>query len=360
MDRRIILTGETAEVVLDGKPYSIRKGGKEYQRAKAAADAGKWDLFTQIVCAGKGIEKWSKGAFKFEGDHITFAGERVEEGLEKRMVEMALEDSDPSHLMKFYERLQENPSNRSVNQLYAFLQHDNIPINKDGMILAYKGVKADFKDCHSGKFDNKPGNKHEMKRNKISDDPTKACDDGFHVGSLSYATGFGAKTVIVKVDPADVVCVPNDCSQQKVRVCKYEVIGLYGKALPSSTHDEPAAKAKVEKEAEADIETMSLKQLRWHAFHVLKLENASRTPGGKDGLLLRVQHSMKQPKIKMPESPDTTTPWDPKDLMAKVDLDVLSIAQLRRYATHVLKIVGASRIRGGRQALIDCILEVQS
>ena len=84
---------------------------------------------------------------------------------------------------------------------------------------------------HSGKFDNTPGRVHEMKRNDVDDDARVACSNGFHVGSLEYATGFGPKCVIVEVDPADVVSVPFDCDGQKMRVSKYRVVCDYKGAL---------------------------------------------------------------------------------------------------------------------------------
>jgi hypothetical protein len=61
-----------------------------------------------------------------------------------------------------------------------------------------------------------------------------------HVGSLEYVRGFacgygtegGDRIVIVKVNPADVVSVPYDCQNQKVRTCKYEVLREYTGPLP--------------------------------------------------------------------------------------------------------------------------------
>lgn len=46
-----------------------------------------------------------------------------------------------------------------------------------------------------------------------------------------YASTFGPRMVLVKVDPADLVCVPYDCSHGKVRVCRYWVI----KEVPNET-----------------------------------------------------------------------------------------------------------------------------
>jgi hypothetical protein len=49
---------------------------------------------------------------------------------------------------------------------------------------------------------------------------------------LDYVASYGSvnsgdRIVIVKVNPADVVSVPKDCSYQKVRTCRYEVVGEY-------------------------------------------------------------------------------------------------------------------------------------
>jgi hypothetical protein len=109
-----------------------------------------------------------------------------------------------------------------------------MPITDDGCFLGYKGVTNDYKDVHSGRFDNSVGAINEMPRNKVCDDFRQGCSYGFHVGSLEYATRWGPKTVIVKVNPKDVVSVPEDSNWQKLRTAKYEVVAKYTGPLPSS------------------------------------------------------------------------------------------------------------------------------
>ena len=76
-------------------------------------------------------------------------------------------------------------------------------------------------------------------RNRVSDDPNTPCHFGLHVGSLEYAQSFGERVVIVRVDPEHVVCVPYDCTSQKMRVCEYEVVGLHIEGhMPSTTIDD--------------------------------------------------------------------------------------------------------------------------
>jgi hypothetical protein len=130
-----------------------------------------------------------------------------------------------------------NPSKRSTEELYKFLEHKAMPITPDGCFLAYKGVNDNYTDVHSGRFSNRPGVTNSMPRQKVDDDFRNGCSYGFHVGSLEYATSWGSRTVIVKVDPADVVSVPSDCNCQKLRTSKYTVVCDYKGKLGENLAD---------------------------------------------------------------------------------------------------------------------------
>ena len=115
-----------------------------------------------------------------------------------------------------------------------------MPLTPDGNFLAYKGVRDDFSDWHSGKFGNKVGDVNEMPRNRVCDNASIGCSDGFHAGSLDYARqyGNGGHLMVVEIDPSDVVSVPNDCDCQKLRTCKYKVVSLFEKKLEEPMCDE--------------------------------------------------------------------------------------------------------------------------
>ena len=103
-----------------------------------------------------------------------------------------------------------NPSKRSRDELYAFLEHKELPLLDDGRFLAYKGVKENYRDCHSNKFDNEIGKINEMSRRDVDDNFLNACSYGFHVGSYEYARGFrpsNGHLMFVAVSPEDVVSV---------------------------------------------------------------------------------------------------------------------------------------------------------
>lgn len=320
------ITHESVTVVLDGRTFTVRKSSPNFEAARAAAFNGNWNEIQSLASPGHAIEQWLGGDFTLNEGFITYKDIRIDADLNDRLKALAAEGGNPSGWLKFWTRLQANPSHRSVTQLYAFLTHENVPIDEDtGFILAYKSVTAEYKDFHTKTYDNSPGSVLEMPRNQISDDPAQACHFGFHVGAIGYASGFGSdrRIVIVRVDPADVVCVPYDCTAQKVRVCRYEVVGNYsGTPMPNTSTRDDAD------DLDADAATEEQDE---------PVEASGNNP--------------------LSDAEDID--WSAYDRMSATELDAVSIAVLRRYARFGLEIFGASKIPGGKAALIKRILEIR-
>jgi hypothetical protein len=110
------------------------------------------------------------------------------------------------------------------------LEKNSLPITPDGCFLAYKRVRENYMDCHTGTMDNSVGRVVEMERNMVDDNRNNTCSSGLHFCSHSYLSSFGGeRTVIVKIDPADVVSIPSDYNDAKGRACRYTVIGEVGR-----------------------------------------------------------------------------------------------------------------------------------
>ena len=135
-----------------------------------------------------------------------------------------------SHLIAFLDKLVKNPSYRAVNELYGFLEKNNHAILEDGNFVAYKIVRADYKDLYSGKFDNSPGQVVSVPRNMVDEDANRTCSHGLHVCGFEYLFHYGVvrngsdRVVAVSINPADVVAVPVDYNNAKMRVCEYTVL----------------------------------------------------------------------------------------------------------------------------------------
>lgn len=354
------MTNESVTVIWEGRPIVVKQGSPNYIGLKKAITNQNWDDIKNHLTISKSIEYWSNDKFVINDGTIgtvSYGGEELPSDINSRIIAMSSSGEDPAPLFKFWERLQKNPSFRSVNQLYGFLKNKNIPILKDGCFLAYKSVREDYKDVHSGTFDNHPGITNEMPRNKISDDPNVACHEGLHVGDLTYAQTFhgGGIIVICKIDPENVVCVPYDHSQRKMRVCKYTVVGNYGSELPSTVFEEdlPTDDEDLDDDLTDPGFSIPLKDMDELAETGLgfPLRDLESTPA-------RVSSKTNIPKVKVPKLNTKTKKLIEK--LSELELDGLmgkTIEELRQYATYGVKLVGASKIPGGKVALVSSILK---
>lgn len=330
------LSKDSIIIVHNGKPVTIRATAPNFQALKRALMKAElsglsedWDAVEKNMTPEASARDWTKGRFTIKDGQAFFDGKEVPSSISNRISAMASRSEDPMPFFKFWERLQKNPSYRSVKQCYTFLEHAGIPILKDGCFHAYKAVRSNFRDFHSGDYDNSPGRTNEMERNKVSDDPKEACHEGFHVGAIAYAQSFGdsnRKIIICKIDPADVVSVPYDSNAEKMRVCKYTVVGIYGgQPMSSTTFDEP-------EESTPSPEPLPPQK-----------PQAPRTGPGP-------RKDVKAPK-RVPKKA-----FEKYEKMSAGKLMECSLDELRQYAGKGLDIVGASKVPGGKTALVAKIL----
>ncbi len=238
-----IKTSEGLTAIVNGKSFSITNDNPSFHQVWDALQTNEPEyVIEELFNTALAIRRWSHDNIEVVDGELVYKGEPIHNTVAERILELIEQDEDPDGLVKFLENLLANPSKRSIEELYTFLQHQNLPITEDGCFLGYKGVTDQYRDVHSGKFNNAPGNTHEMPRRSVCDDFRQGCSYGFHVGALEYASSWGSRVVIVKVNPKDVVSVPEDCNFQKLRTAKYEVLCDYQGPLPKAMHtDTPYA-----------------------------------------------------------------------------------------------------------------------
>ncbi len=231
MSYPFIIQGSNVTVVIDGKPHTIAKTHITYTKVVDAIKAQDWVTVKQIIDPVKVVLNYGAGNVSIQGSTMFWKGEPFAGVLASRMIAMLEEGFDISPMVHFMENRMKNPSKRAVDELYGFLEKNNLPLTPDGHFLAYKKVRNNFLDIHSGTMDNSPGTIVEMERNKVDDNKDQTCSTGLHFCGLSYLDHFGSsdsRVVIVKINPADVVSIPSDYNGAKGRACRYEVIGEMG------------------------------------------------------------------------------------------------------------------------------------
>jgi hypothetical protein len=227
-----LIQGKNIILVLDGKSHTIsRDTHMNYEKIVAALKESDWDELRELVEPTKAIINFGQGNVSVEDGVVMWKDEPFHNALSVRMLEMYQEGFPVDPMIAFMENLMDNPSKRSVEQLYGFLEKNSLPITEDGYFLAFKRVNHNYMDLHSGKFDNSIGQVVEMVRNQVNDNPDETCSDGLHFCSESYLTHFGSPAqpvMILKINPADVVSIPSDYNGAKGRCCRYEVVGQVG------------------------------------------------------------------------------------------------------------------------------------
>jgi hypothetical protein len=229
-------------VVVDGKQHTILASNPLFASAVSAFQIKDFDaLMLALEPSRKFINLYAKyEQIEVKDGSVFVDGETIQSVVADRIINFLADGIDCLPIFKFITRLQLNPSKRAVDELYTFLEHKNLPYTETGTFLAYKAVRNDFTDKHSGKFFNGVGEVLSMPRNKVDDDKNVGCSYGFHAGTLQYASNFAGgsdRLVLVEIDPADVVSIPTDCEFQKLRTCRYKVVAEYERPLEEHVYE---------------------------------------------------------------------------------------------------------------------------
>lgn len=241
-----IITDNSITAFIAGKNYVAKSSHPNFEAIKEELKAGAEDTarLASLFDIPKTIEVKSQGRVRIQNNTVLYDGQSLHTTLTTRMLAMLGEGFNIEPLMRFLEKLMQNPSHRAVHGLYDFLAATNIPITPEGDFLAYKKVRSDYLDIHSGTIRNAVGDEPRVPRNQVDEDPDRTCSYGLHVCSESYLSHFGSsgssdRVVIVQVNPADVVAIPRDYNNAKMRCCGYKVIGEVAQSATKTVFNAP-------------------------------------------------------------------------------------------------------------------------
>jgi len=216
-----------------GRSYTVPPDHMNYREIKKAIVDDDGDKLDKLVNVSKAIETFSANQVVVRDGVVYFNNEPLHNTLTDRILGLIRDGFPFEPMALFLGNLMNNPSYHSVQETYTFLEHHGLPITEDGCFLAYKRVRNNYMDYHTGTVRNMVGDVVSVPRNTVDDNWRVECSSGFHVGSIEYVRNFyggEGHVMIVKVNPADVVSVPaTECT--KMRVCKYVVMGEYDRNL---------------------------------------------------------------------------------------------------------------------------------
>ena len=225
-----LISSDFITIIIKNKPYTILSNDSRFIKLKEAIKIKAWDIVEQVVSLPSAIALFSSGRIKVFQNEIYYDGKVVHNSVAERILEFIKEGFPFEPLVLFLEKLMTNPEQRSIEQLYNYLNIYKLPICEDGDFIAQKKVSSDFKDLHTGSFDNSVGRIVEEDRAILDPNPINGCGRGLHVGSEDFVSRFGSNgiTILCKINPRDVVSIPFEANYAKMRVCRYEVIATLG------------------------------------------------------------------------------------------------------------------------------------
>ena len=247
----MIVTKHGATVILNGKSHSVASSHPNFALVMEAIKEKRWEDLPDLVDIQDAVKVYvetESGNVRVEDGTVIYTDpqtgvDTICDGyIVERILQFMREGIDAAPLLNFLNKVMQNSSFRVIKDLYTFLSNRNMPLDADGDFYGYKAIRNDWMDKHSGRISNHIGETLTFNRREVDDNPQHDCSYGLHVGSIQYVKSFahgygtegGDRIIIVKVNPADVVAVP-EYDTTKLRCCEYEVISEYTDVLPDTT-----------------------------------------------------------------------------------------------------------------------------
>jgi hypothetical protein len=167
--------------------------------------------------------------FALENGLVFLDGKPFTREVSDKVANLVRDGMSPEPLERCLRKLRLNQSASAQREALLFFVANGFMIHEDGDIIAYKKVSEDFRASHpnlDGSYNyNTVGAVIEMPREDVDDRRDVTCSFGLHAASLDYAQSFGgSRLMVLKINPKDIVSIPSDYNNQKMRCCRYEVI----------------------------------------------------------------------------------------------------------------------------------------
>jgi len=286
-----IATEETINIVLNGNYRTVQIKSKEHKKEVMLAlerykkspqnqfDLDELEIYLSPI---RRSVLASDNRFELSPDgkvlYVVGSTVPIPNQLSDRIIEFLDNGLPVDALAKFWESCLKNPHYVAVQELFAFLEENRLPITDDGGFLGYKklnfvrgarridvpdefeeltvnangtvvsitggavlpSVAKKYKefvetasnpmmvDVHSGTIRQQIGDVVKIERVRLNEEARRhSCGYGLHIGAYSYSFS-GNVRVLCKVFPADVIACNE--GQAKLRTCAYQIVSFVDEA----------------------------------------------------------------------------------------------------------------------------------
>lgn len=252
----------TIVLYADGEVYTVRTDHRGYA---TIADALKREDYHTALSSLDFVARLadyvsSTGLLRVDRRRVYYRDRELKFAFVQRLIHMLEEGAPVANFVRYIERSMMNPSRTCIEELFKFSDNPQkrtpLPLLPDGRVLAYKTVREDWYDWHTGKvlytplhikyaddprvddmswLLDQPGELIGVPRWEVDDNAANLCSTGFHAGTFEYVKRFHAgsprKFLAVAIDPSQVVAASGESSQDKIRChvleCRQELTEDY-------------------------------------------------------------------------------------------------------------------------------------
>lgn len=234
------VTPDSIVIFAGAKPYIARKDHLNFEKIKSLVKGKQFEKAVKLFDISTAITVNSKGKITVKNSVVYWNDKPLHNYVTNRLLTLLKEGFDVKPVINFLEDLynnnplvKENPNHYLVEDLFKFLQSNELPHTPDGGFLAWKRVRKDYLDIHSGTISYKVGESVKEPWEKVSKNRSECGGSGLYFGSRRYfeKLDFGAekgyKLLLVKVMPRHVASVPVSYEHSKGRACELFVYAEY-------------------------------------------------------------------------------------------------------------------------------------
>ena len=136
------INSKSLSITLHGKRHIIPNTALNYYDIRKALLENRHDEIEGMLDTGKIIGTISCGDVHIQADKIFYKNQEIHNSACSKLLSLIGEGLTPEGIepwLKFIDKLMSNPSFNCREQAYKFLEHNGMPLTKNGNIIGYKG-----------------------------------------------------------------------------------------------------------------------------------------------------------------------------------------------------------------------------
>ena len=139
-----IVTSSAATIITDDETLTVPSSHMSFIKVKEALGVGDYEEAILLSDAAKVVDDFGNGDIYVQGGVVYYNDKQLDNSITKRITSMIHEGYDSKPMLLFLSNLMDNTSGRAIQELYRFLESNNLPITEDGYFLAYNWLTLLF------------------------------------------------------------------------------------------------------------------------------------------------------------------------------------------------------------------------